>query len=343
MNKKVSIIVPIYNASKYLSRSIESILNQSYDNLEVILIDDASTDNSKEIIKKYALKDERIKPFYSEVNQGVSKSRNIGLKSVSGDYVMFIDSDDSIVKDAIKIMVEKAIKYDSDLIDSYHLMIYKNKTSLEHKALKEDLILGNKDNVEMITKSSYITGKLIDTKLIKDLLFDESLRRYEDLVFEHELKLRVKNYCLIKDVIYYYYQLEDSLINTLGTKHTVYLDASKLVLDMYKNESKEIKLSLESIFFTNALLTGITKIIKNDMSLDDNVKMFKEYLLKAKEIYKSYEENKYIKKFYKKLFNYLLKDDKNIRKIIKRTKKIDFIKLYFAFLSTMYRYKVNNY
>ena len=116
MNKKVSIIVPIYNASRYLSRSVESILNQSYENLEIILIDDCSTDNSKEIIKKYALKDTRIKPFYSEVNQGVSKSRNMGLKSVSGDYVVFIDADDYIVKDMIKIMVEKAIKYNSDLI-----------------------------------------------------------------------------------------------------------------------------------------------------------------------------------------------------------------------------------
>lgn len=201
MNKKVSIIVPIYNAAKYLSRSIESMLNQSYDNLEIILIDDASTDNSKEIIKKYALKDSRIKPFYSEVNQGVSRSRNMGLKSVSGDYVIFIDSDDYIVKDMVKIMVEKSIKYNSDLVDSYHLIIYKNKTFLEHKALKEDLVLGNKDNIEMITKSSYITGKLIDVKLLKDLLFNEELRRYEDLVFEHELKLKANNYCLIKDVL----------------------------------------------------------------------------------------------------------------------------------------------
>ena len=124
MNKKVSIIVPVYNASEYLSRSIKSLINQSYENLEIILIDDCSTDNSKEIIKKYALKDTRIKPFYSEVNQGVSKTRNIGLKSLSGDYVFFMDSDDSINKDTIKIMVEKAVKYNADILDSYHLIIY---------------------------------------------------------------------------------------------------------------------------------------------------------------------------------------------------------------------------
>lgn len=340
MNNKVSVIVPIYNASEYLSRSIESILNQSYENLEIILIDDCSTDNSKEIIKKYALKDTRIKPFYSEVNQGVSKSRNIGLKSVSGDYVMFMDADDYIVKDMIKIMLEKAIKYNSDMIDSYHLIIYNNKTFLEHKPLKEDLILGNKDNIEMITKSSYITGKLINTKLLKGLLFNESLRRYEDLVFEHELKLRVNNYCLIKDVLYYYYQVTGSLINTLGEKHKVYLEAAKIVLDLYKNENKESRLTIESMLFTNAFLTGITKVIKNDESLEYNEKLLKDYLEESSKIFKTYKENKYINSIIKKFFDKLLNNDKSLNKFVKNTKKRDFIKPYFTVLSLINKYKV---
>lgn len=340
MNNKVSVIVPIYNASKYLSRSIESILNQSYENLEIILIDDCSTDNSKEIIKKYALKDTRIKPFYSEVNQGVSKSRNIGLKSVSGDYVMFMDADDYIVKDMIKIMLEKAIKYNSDMIDSYHLIIYNNKTFLEHKPLKEDLILGNKDNIEMITKSSYITGKLINTKLLNGLLFNENLRRYEDLVFEHELKLRVNNYCLIKDVLYYYYQVTGSLINTLGEKHKVYLEAAKIVLDLYKNENKESRLTIESMLFTNAFLTGITKVIKNDESLEYNEKLLKDYLEESSKIFKTYKENKYINSIIKKFFDKLLNNDKSLNKFVKNTKKRDFIKPYFTVLSLINKYKV---
>lgn len=340
MNNKVSVIVPIYNASKYLSRSIESILNQSYENLEIILIDDCSTDNSKEIIKKYALKDTRIKPFYSEVNQGVSKSRNIGLKSVSGDYVMFMDADDYIVKDMIKIMLEKAIKYNSDMIDSYHLIIYNNKTFLEHKPLKKDLILGNKDNIEMITKSSYITGKLINTKLLKGLLFNENLRRYEDLVFEHELKLRVNNYCLIKDVLYYYYQVTGSLINTLGEKHKVYLEAAKIVLDLYKNENKESRLTIESMLFTNAFLTGITKVIKNDESLEYNEKLLKDYLEESSKIFKTYKENKYINSIIKKFFDKLLNNDKSLNKFVKNTKKRDFIKPYFTVLSLINKYKV---
>ena len=340
MNKKVSIIVPIYNASEYLSRSIESILNQSYENLEIILIDDASADNSKEIIKKYALKDLRIKPIYSEVNQGVSKTRNMGLKSVSGDYVIFIDADDYITKDAVEIMVEKAIKYDSDLIDSYHLVIYKNKTFLEHKALKEDLVLGNKDNIDMITKSSYITGKLISIKLLKGLYFNEDLRRYEDLVFEHELKLRTNNYCLIKDVIYYYYQVDGSLINTLGEKHKVYLDAANIVLDLYKNEKKESKEVIESMLFTNAFLTGVTKVIKNDESLDYNTILLRDYLRESSKIFRTYKDNKHINSIVKKMFNKYLNNEEQVRKLVKKTVKRNYIKPYFNILSILYKYKI---
>ena len=340
MNKKVSIIVPIYNAEEYLPRSIESLINQSYDNLEIILIDDSSTDNSREIIKKYALKDSRIKPFYSDINQGVSKTRNIGLQSVSSDYVFFMDSDDTIVKDAIKIMVEKAIKYDADIVDSYHLILFNNKTFLEHKPLKEDLVLGDKNNKEMITKSSYITGKLIDAKLIKGLAFNESLRRYEDLVFEHELKLRAHNYCLIKDVLYYYYQVDGSLINSLGEKHKVYLEAASIVLDLYKNESEETKKLVESLLFTNAFLTGVTKVIKNDEDLDYNTKLLYDYMEESSKIFKTYNDNKNINWVIKKMFNKYLHNEKKIRRLIKIIKKKDFIKPYFNILSVLYNYKI---
>ena len=340
MNKKVSIIVPIYNASEYLSRSIESILNQSYKNIEIILIDDASSDNSKDIIKEYALKDPRIKPIYSEVNQGVSKTRNLGLKTISGDYVTFMDADDYITPNMVQILLEKAIKYDSDLVDSYHLIIYKNKTFLEHKPLKEDLVLGNKNNVDMLIKSSYVTGKLIDVNLLEGLLFDENLRRYEDLVFEHELKLRARNYCLIKDVIYYYYQVEGSLINSLGEKHKVYLDAAKIVMDLYNNEKQESRDAIESMLFTNALLTGLTKVIKNDESLEYNVDLLKKYLDDSNKVFKNYKDNKKISSVLKRFFNKYLNNDKKIRSFIKMTSKKDFIKLYFNALSVINKYKV---
>ena len=333
--------MPVYNASKYLDRSINSVLNQTYDNLEIIIVDDSSTDNSKDIIKKYASKDSRIRPIYSEMNQGVSKSRNLGLNVLTGDYVFFMDADDYITKNAIEIMINKCIKYNADVVDSYHLIISGNKTFLESKPLKEDLIMGDKSNIEMLTKATYITGKLIDSQLVKNLLFDVNLRRYEDLVFEHQLKLKLKNYVLITDIVYYYYQVPDSLINTLGEKHLAYIDAAKEVMDLYENESKEVKEIIESLLFTNAFLTGITKIIKNDKNVDDNVNILKNYLLKFKDIFKTYKDNKRIDKIIKNKYEKLVNSDKKIRRYIKFSKNINFISLYFKYLSISNKYQIN--
>ena len=344
MNKKVSIIVPAFNAEKYLDRSIKSILNQTYDDLEIIIIDDASKDNTKKIIQKYASQDKRIRPIYSEINRGVSKSRNMGLQTFTGDYVFFMDADDYIVKNAIERMMDVSDKYNADVVDSYHLMIYynKNKTYFctEHKVPKEDIVMGNlQDNIDILTKSTYITGKLIKSDLVKGLFFNEELRRYEDLVYEHQLKLKLTNMVFIKDVIYYYYQVSDSLINTLGEKHVSYLDAAEEVLFLYKKEKKELKQRIEALLFTNAFLTGITKIVKNNYSLEANTDILFDYLQKFDKIFDSWRENKYINIFIKKEVKKLINNKEKVSKLIYRTRKIDFIKLYFKYLSTFNKYK----
>jgi len=345
LNKTVSIIVPVYNSEKYLKRSIESILNQTYKDLEIIIIDDKSTDNSKKIIQKYASSDNRIRAFYSEVNHGVSRSRNIGLKSISGDYVMFMDSDDYIVPEAIEKMVNASIKYDADIVDNYHLIIYSKKNKeyyfTESKVPKKTLVMGSlKDNIDILTKSTYITGKLIKKELIGDLTFDESLRRYEDLVFEHNLKKKIKNLVFINDVDYYYYQVSDSLINTLGEKHIAYLDAAKEVIDNYKDSNEEIKSRIESLLVTNGFLTGVSKIVKNDKSIEENTDILFDYLKRYDKIFSTWKSNKYINKIIRNYIIKLVNNKKKVYKLIKRTKKIDFIKIYFNFLSIINKYKM---
>ena len=118
----VSIIIPAYNSEKFIKRCLDSVINQIYKNLEIIVIDDASKDNTKQIIKEYAEKDNRIRPFYSSENKGVSFSRNIGLKASTGEYIMFVDSDDELTKDAVRRMIDIAVKYNSDYVDSYEIV-----------------------------------------------------------------------------------------------------------------------------------------------------------------------------------------------------------------------------
>lgn len=118
MDKMISVIIPIYNMEKYLDRCINSITEQSYKNIEILLINDGSTDNSLKICKKFQKEDERIK-FFSMNHQGVSIARNLGIEKAKGKYIMFIDSDDWIEKDTIKTLYEN-IKNNDMSICSYH-------------------------------------------------------------------------------------------------------------------------------------------------------------------------------------------------------------------------------
>ena len=346
---KVSVIIPAYNAEEFIKDSLNSVIHQVYKNLEIIVVDDHSTDNTKKIISEYAKKDNRIIPFYQTTNKGVSAARNVGLSAATGDYILFLDSDDYLTKDAIRRMVDAAQEYNSDFIDSYHLLYLRKKNGklvsfTEKKLPKEKLVMGSlNDDIRIIDMYTYITGKLIKKELISDLQFDESLSRYEDMVFEHILKTRIKNYVFLNKIIYFYFQREDSLVNTLGKKHLCYIDAMEKVKHIYLNHSKEIQEKIESMLFTNALLTLFTKVIKNDDSLEDNTKLCKESLKKIIDIFPNYEKNQKISKMLKKRVNKYLNNDKKLKKFIKRMRKIDFIKWYFRYLSIFnkYKYKFN--
>ena len=205
MSKKISVIIPVYNAEKYLPLTLKSIINQTYDNLEIIVIDDCSTDKSKEIIKEFAKNDKRIIPYYSEINQGVSKTRNMGLRTFSGDFVIFVDADDVLAKDCIELQVKTSEKYNGDIIDSLHLILYEYKNKkyyfTEGKVPKKLMVMGSlENNSDILFKTTTITGKIIKKELVEGILFDESLSIYESMVFEQRIKSKCKNYIFLDDL-----------------------------------------------------------------------------------------------------------------------------------------------
>lgn len=344
----VSIIIPAYNSEKFIRRCLDSVLNQIYKNIEIIVVDDASTDNTEKIIKEYAEKDNRIRPFYSSENKGVSFSRNIGLKASTGEYIMFVDSDDELTKDAVRRMIDISVKYNSDYVDSYEIVKYtkrNNKVCMftESKLPKKHLVLGSiKENPKIISMYMYIKGKLIKKELIDNLLFDENLRIYEDLVFEQTLKSRVKNYVMMNKPIYVYYQREDSLVNTFGKKHTYFLDAAEKVEKVYKGFNIDIKKYVEAMLFQNSYLTLFTKAIKNNDEIKENVSLSKAYLEELVRVFPNYQENKKISKFIKNNVTILIKDDKKLERKIKIMSRINLISLYFKFLSLKNKYKNKN-
>lgn len=133
MEKKVSIIIPVYNTQKYLKRCINSIIDQTYSNLEIFLINDGSTDNSLEICKEYEKIDERIFIISGE-NHGVSYARNIGIRKATGEYLYFADSDDYLETDAIEKMIQGFEKADCELIIAGY-----NEVENEEKIVKKKL------------------------------------------------------------------------------------------------------------------------------------------------------------------------------------------------------------
>ena len=125
MNPKVSIIIPVFNMEKYLDVCINSVINQTYKNIEILLINDGSTDSSEDICLKYASLDKRIKYYYQE-NGGVSKARNFGILNFCGDYVMFLDSDDFLDLNTAQTLIQTTLINNFDVLE-FKLYIESNK------------------------------------------------------------------------------------------------------------------------------------------------------------------------------------------------------------------------
>lgn len=213
----VSIIVPVYNVEKYLSKCIESIIHQTYDNLEIILCDDGSTDNSPSICDEYARRDPRVKVIH-KANGGLSDARNAGLNAVSGAYVSFVDSDDYLETDAIEVLMATAVRYNVPIVHMKSKII-----SAEYKVL-EDQSKGS-NMVSLVSSHDYVQGmcekrksesvcdKLFDIRLLVQEKFEKG-RLNEDFVFLSKLLFQNLKIAEIDYSGYNYYQRPGSITNS---------------------------------------------------------------------------------------------------------------------------------
>ncbi len=183
-NEVISIIVPIYNAEKYIDKCLNSLLNQTKKELEFILVNDGSTDSTEKIIKKYS--DKRIK-YFKNKNQGIGKTRNFGIEKATGAYLMFIDSDDYLEKSACEELYLKAKKDKSDLVICDFYKIYENGNLEEIKLLDFKPTTLEKTPNLLLDVNLAPWNKLYKTSLIKEnkLRFVEDLK-YEDAPFVAE-------------------------------------------------------------------------------------------------------------------------------------------------------------
>lgn len=220
MNPKISIIIPIYNVDKYLEKCLDSILNQTFKDFEVILVNDGSTDNSDIIIDRYSKLDNRLKAIHQK-NGGVSHARNVGVKASKGEYIGFVDPDDWIYEDMFMNLYEVAISTNSDIVVCRHYrqvdgqIINKDE---ESEYIKE---MNNKDGMKELFKGQLyrfaLWNKLFIRHLFDEIEFPEG-RIHEDLSTTYKLFSKARKITYTNYSGYVYVKRENSILTTKFNK-----------------------------------------------------------------------------------------------------------------------------
>lgn len=321
MSDLISVIVPVYNVEKYLSRCLESIINQTYKNIEVVCIDDGSPDKSINILKEYEKKDKRIKIIRQE-NKGLSGARNTGIENSKGEYVFFIDSDDYLPKNAIKSLHKEIKKNRSDICIGSYYKTYKNK---EIKfSLSNKLYTSFKEYLDYSMKNrefnANVWNKLYKINIIKEnkIFFKEKVL-YEDLLFTIQYLSYCKKISTLNDAIYYYYlERTDSIVNSVTKKD---LDVFQNIIDIENfliyNNKNEI---LTSKFFQNYIFEWLLSATASKLFKNRNIEM-------AENMYELIKNNEVFKKYYRLYQKNKILGAKKIFSIIFFRNKCLFIKV----------------
>ena len=309
--EKISIIIPIYNAEKYISRCLDSILHQEYENIEIICVNDGSKDNSLNLLIEYQNKDSRV-IVVDKKNEGVSIARNTGMQRSTGKYIMFVDADDYMVEDAL-ITISKHIQKNVDLIKfDYNIVssmgqatsinISKSSKFMKKEELENFVI--NTGHMHSVWNNVYIA----DIIRLNNIEFPAGIIMAEDLFFNLKYFSKVDNWYYIRKPLYNYYLNENSVsfdlseikfdkkvkdtvtvykeIFNLTTNKEQLPNIERKLLYAYNNEIRNIifvKNKKDKIKYirenTNALLSNFKSINKNELNLETKLLLNKKYIL----------------------------------------------------------------
>lgn len=304
MKPKISVIVPVYNVENYLVRCIDSILKQTFERFELILVNDGSTDDSLNICKRYLNLDKRIK-LVSQANKGLSAARNTGLRYASGDYICFVDSDDFVEKNYLLLLLKNIEKYNSDISMCEYYLTNDNgkKYSVEEfNESKSISTLSGKETFSYFYKDNYVANVVAWNKIYKKYLFD-NIKYNEGYYFEDELIAlplfyKAKKVSFVRIPLYNYVQRKDSIVHTpLNLKKI----QDKTV--MYKKRIEFFKKNKDSIIYKAAVQQykdWIIIIKKSGVDGVDGSKLQSEYRK-----YFGIRRNRSFKGIFKDIFGYV--------------------------------------
>lgn len=207
----ISIIIPVYNTIEYLENCLDSVISQTYKNIEILLIDDGSLDGSDSLCDRYAENDSRIKVVHQK-NAGVSKARNVALDKVSGEYICFVDSDDTINENLILHLYTTMLEKNADITICSHKTICENVAS--EKVFSEVIEYSQKDALKDILLTTTFTGspwaKLFKTERIKNIYFDDDIFYGEDMLFVVKAMMKAEKVVFTPKAYYNYFVRDGS-------------------------------------------------------------------------------------------------------------------------------------
>lgn len=274
---KISVIIPVYNVEKYLAQCLDSVLNQTFKDIEIICIDDGSTDGSVEILNKYSQSDERIKLILQD-HAGVSVARNVGMKVAEGEFITFVDSDDYLLSvDYLKKLYNACEKYNADISVAGIIRGNGRKTKYLLKIDKEEIATDYKEKLRICgcPNSNYVWNKLYRRiTLLNSKIFFPPGVIYEDLFFTPKVLFYLNKLVSIPDVAYYYRKRSNSIIKnrcsrakydkSLAEKQMCnFLKAHNIKLEELDGYTKKIKL-----FGITFFKTSVTKNLKKNALLN---------------------------------------------------------------------------
>ena len=218
---KVSIIIPVYNSAKYLKTCLDSVLSQTYQNLEIILIDDGSTDNSNKLVDDFAKSNPHIKSLHQK-NAGLSAARNAGIKNATGNYIMFVDSDDYIEPDMIKDMLAALEKTDSDIAVCSFKETYPNGKISHFNSRNHPQKVYDQESAlhAMLKEEGFMvsaTMKLFPKNYFKDITFPIG-KVHEDVATTYKLIMKAEKIVFLPGEYYVYQHLGDSIISNFDNR-----------------------------------------------------------------------------------------------------------------------------
>ncbi|MGG0739351.1 glycosyltransferase family 2 protein [Niallia taxi] len=294
--KKITVIVPIYNVQEYLDRCLKSIIGQTYKNLEIILVNDGSTDSSGEICDNYAVRDSRIRVIHKE-NGGLSDARNVGIQAATGNYIGFVDSDDFIHKDFYHVLYNTIVNYQCDVVEVGYKEVYEYEVDLSDDDFMENdeaSIIKYFEKDKAVINSildhdlrNYAWNKLYKKELWNNIKFPKG-KLFEDVFTTYQIFNCCTKIVKVEKVLYYYFQRADSIVNSkFSLKKLDHFEALNEVMDFMEDNYPKaapityIKYYMESLNYLSILMQNrnsienssqIIKTMKSKLTNSNNMR-----------------------------------------------------------------------